>query len=184
MPRRFLASRTAPAAWIAAVAALAVAGLVVGAPLKITKGVAERGAGTYVGFTTTASYWTFVKLANGVVAAGAGAASTANATPTILPGNATSDLTLGGAASGATAIIWTFTLAAGAPAKTELRLTFNLSFPAGTTVLIVYLETPITSPTSAETVRLYDAPGSVTPTVATITSLTVATHACPSIGGC
>lgn len=184
MSRRFPASRTVPVLWVVAVVAVAAAGVVVATPLKITKGVAERGAGTYVGFTSTASYWTFVKLANGIVATGAAPASTTNSTPTVLPMNGTTDLTLGGASAGASALIWTFTLAAGAPAKTELRLVFNLSFAAGTTSITVYLESPLTSPGAAETVRLYDAPGTITPTVATIASLTVATHVCTSVGAC
>jgi hypothetical protein len=157
----------------------------VGVPL-LPAATTETGSGTYVG-ETALNYWQWRATDLRVCPVGLSNASTAVATPTVLPGTALTGPTsyqVPGTRAGAPSVRWTLVLTTRAPprAEIEVRLVVGAGLPASQ--FTVYLRTPAVAPLAPVTFYLYASLGASAGPGLTVQPWTETSLACLAIGQC
>jgi hypothetical protein len=159
-------------------------GWVMAASFAISQGPIETGSGVYHG-TAALTYWTETSAGVTTQAGTPVLLSTTAGTPTVLPAAGTSYAVNAPTLNDVTHF-WKFAEATSAPASTEVELQISVStgvIPAVTTV-VVFVETQVTVPATAQTFILYYDLGSAATATITLNSVTQISEACTAVGNC
>ena len=185
MKRPNLPTRAVYVATFLAAAAF-VGGFALAGALTVNQGSPESAGGNYEA-TNAISWWSQAGVGLTTVPSTlpASLTGTTAAAPQTLAASATSYLLNTGTA-GDLAHYFRMTEAAGAPASTEVELTFSVSTGAAPTVtqVTVYIETPATSPVSATNFTfVYDLGSAATASIV-LNSVQQVSQVCSAVGTC
>jgi len=160
-----------------------VGGFTLGAATQVAQGPTEYSDGALVA-QQDLSYWVWhATILTTIPARVPTAASTAVATPTILPAAGRS-YTINAATAGAEAVRWQFSEGTTAPASTELELRLVAGLNGPSSSIRIYLETQAVAPFGALTFFLYWDAGAFPPASLTIETMQVTVLVCTSVGHC
>jgi hypothetical protein len=159
-------------------------GWVMAASFAVTQGPVETGSGVYHA-TAALTYWTESVAGVTTQTATPAVLSTTVGTPTVLPAAGISYAINTPTVNDVTHY-WKFTEATTAPASTELEVSISVSTgtPATVTNVVVYIETQVTIPATAQTFTLYYDLGSPATATITLNSVTQISEACSAVGTC